>query len=75
MLSVIMADKQTTIIPPDEKLWNRGMELYRSRPDKAWSLTDCLSFQIMWDHGITDALTGDHHFGQAGFNALFKGNP
>ena len=42
------------------------------RPDKDWSLTDCISFVVMEEHGITDALTGDHHFEQAGFRALLK---
>jgi hypothetical protein len=40
------------------------------RVDKAWSLTDCISFVVMREHEITDALTGDRHFTQAGFNAL-----
>ena len=35
-------------------------------------LTDCISFVVMAEHGITDALTGDHHFEQAGFRALLK---
>jgi predicted nucleic acid-binding protein len=43
---------------------------YESRPDKAWSLTDCISFVVMNQHGLTEALTGDHHFEQAGFTAL-----
>ena len=49
-----------------------GWNLYRQRPDKDWSLTDCISFVVMHDRQITDALTGDHHFEQAGFNALLK---
>ena len=47
------------------------MALYEQRPDKKWSLTDCLSFLIMADEGLTEALTGDHHFEQAGFIRLF----
>jgi predicted nucleic acid-binding protein len=46
--------------------------LYDQRPDKAWSLTDCISFTIMQDYGLRDALTGDHHFEQAGFNMLME---
>jgi uncharacterized protein len=48
------------------------LDLYRDRPDKAWSLTDCISFVVMADKGIRDALTADHHFEQAGFVALLK---
>jgi predicted nucleic acid-binding protein len=50
----------------------RGIQLYDSRPDKQWSLTDCISFVVMQDRGIVEALTGDHHFEQAGFTALLK---
>lgn len=46
------------------------MDLYRARPDKEWSLTDCTSFVVMNECGLTDALTGDRHFEQAGFKAL-----
>ena len=42
------------------------------RHDKDWSLTDCISFVVMEDQRITDALTGDRHFEQAGFKALLK---
>jgi predicted nucleic acid-binding protein len=46
--------------------------LYHLRPDKQWSLTDCISFLVMSEEGITEALTADHHFEQAGFVALLK---
>jgi len=48
------------------------MDLYTARPDKQWSLTDCISFVVMQNQGVTEALTGDHHFEQAGFVALLK---
>ncbi len=63
---------QAQIIPPDKLLFDEGLELYRQRPDKGWSLTDCISFIVMEREGLTEALTGDHHFEQAGFNILFK---
>lgn len=54
------------------KLFNAGWALFRQRPDKDWSLTDCISFVVMQEHGIADALTGDRHFEQAGFRALLR---
>ncbi|MBI1832573.1 MAG: type II toxin-antitoxin system VapC family toxin [Planctomycetes bacterium] len=57
------------------ELWERGGDLYRQRPDKAWSLTDCVSFLTMQDNGLSDALTADEHFRQAGFRALLLENP
>lgn len=66
------ADPETTIIPFEAPLWRRGLELYARRPDKAWSLTDCISFVVMSERDLTEALTGDHHFEQAGFRALLR---
>ena len=61
-----------TIVPATRKLLEDGIYLYRYRRDKDWPLTDCISFVVMEDEKITDALTGDKHFEQAGFNALLK---
>lgn len=47
-----------------------ALALYRARPDKDWGLTDCVSFTLMSQEGLTEALTADVHFRQAGFNAL-----
>src|SRR4051812_21860028 len=64
-LGTLAADEGSTLIGPDPGLWRRGLDLYRARPDKGWSLTDCISFVVMADLGLTEALTGDHHFEQA----------
>jgi predicted nucleic acid-binding protein len=58
--------------PASRALFDAGLGLYRQRADKGWSLTDCISFVVMQDRKMTDALTGDHHFEQAGFRALLK---
>jgi predicted nucleic acid-binding protein len=49
-----------------------GFDLYEDRADKDWSLTDCVSFEVMRQRGLSEALTADHHFEQAGFRAVFK---
>jgi len=72
LLEAFASDSRVEIIASDAGLWRRGVELYNTRPDKGWSLTDCISFVVMTDRKITDALTGDHHFEQAGFVGLLK---
>ena len=58
------------VVMKSDGLFERGLALYRSRADKDWSLTDCISFTVMADENLTEALTGDRHFEQAGFHAL-----
>jgi len=58
------------VIHVDKVLWQRGWQLFLARPDKNWSLTDCISFVVMQDHGLTRAFTSDRHFSQAGFIPL-----
>lgn len=58
------------IIELTSDLWMRGQKLYRERMDKDWSLTDCISFLVMEERGLTAALTSDKHFEQAGLRAL-----
>ncbi|MEO8662181.1 MAG: hypothetical protein ABI693_27200 [Bryobacteraceae bacterium] len=52
-----------------------GRSSYRSRGDKDWSLTDCLSFVVMERPRLTEALTTDHHFEQAAMKALMLSLP
>jgi hypothetical protein len=63
-------DHRATIVPPSQDLFEQAIEFYAQRPDKEWSLTDCTSFIVMREHRLTDALTADHHFEQAGFTIL-----
>ena len=58
------------IIPVNQTLLDDGWTLYRQRPDKEWTLTDCTSFAVMRQEQITQAFTSDHHFEQAGFVRL-----
>jgi hypothetical protein len=60
------------IVSVDTVLLKRGLTLYQERKDKSWGLTDCISFIVMGDQQLTDALTADIHFVQAGFRALLR---
>jgi uncharacterized protein len=72
LLRTIEADPRIEIISISESLYLRGLQLYCQRDDKEWGITDCISFVIMQDHSLTDALTADLHFQQAGFRALLR---
>jgi predicted nucleic acid-binding protein len=71
-LDMLRADPDVFIAPLDKDLQEEDLEIYRNRLDKSWSLTDCISFVVMRREGVIEALTGDHHFEQAGFVALLK---
>lgn len=71
-LEFLQSQPKIVIVPTTDDLFDRGVDLYGKRPDKDWSLTDCISFVVMQERGLTEALTGDHHFEQAGFVALLK---
>ncbi len=60
------------VLPQTSYQFTCALERYKQSADKSWSLTDCASFQIMENEHITAALTHDHHFVQAGFEALLR---
>jgi predicted nucleic acid-binding protein len=68
----VVDDGEVTVIEWSRELLRRGVDRFVHRPDKAWSLTDCISFVVMEEHGVTEALTSDSHFEQAGFRSLMR---
>ena len=68
----ISKDSRIDVVPQTRHLFQDAFNLYRNRLDQGWSLTDCASFVIMKERGITDALTPDGHFIQNGFGALLR---
>ena len=72
LVAGMRASPRITTIPLSTLLLNRGLHLMAERPDKDWSLTDCISFIVMQDHGVKSVLTADHHFRQAGFTTLLS---
>jgi uncharacterized protein len=68
----ILANPIIQVIPQSRASFLAGLDLYIQRPDKGYSLTDCISMQTMRREGLIDVLTNDRHFEQEGFRALFR---
>jgi predicted nucleic acid-binding protein len=68
----IIDDEDFELVPQTPQLFRAALALYRDRPDKSWSLTDCASFLIMEQRQMTEALTHDRHFEQRGYSALLR---
>lgn len=73
-ISDFAADPRIIIDPATHESFEQAIDLYGARPDKNWSMTDCLSFLVMNRRQLTQALTSDHHFEQAGFTILLGGS-
>ncbi|HYH86290.1 MAG TPA: PIN domain-containing protein [Pyrinomonadaceae bacterium] len=72
LLNSLEDDPAVEIVPLTEDLYERARQLYSSRADKEWGLTDCVSFVVMQERSLNEALTADEHFRQAGFKALLR---
>ena len=59
----------------DGPLADAGKRLHRERPDQKWSLTDCVSFVVMQQRELSEALAYDRHFEQAGYVPLLRQEP
>jgi uncharacterized protein len=70
LLQGLANDPGATVVLATQDLFDKTRALFAARPDKDWSMTDCSSFVIMQEQGLTEALTGDKHFEQAGFLRL-----
>lgn len=73
LLDALEEDPLVEIVLLSEELFAEAFELFRSRPDKEWGLVDCVSFIVMQERGLTEALTPDKHYEQSGFRALLRG--
>lgn len=72
LLDALENDPQVELVLLTESLYKQGLDLFRERPDKEWSLTDCISLLVMQEQRLTKALTTDQHFIQAGFRILLR---
>lgn len=75
LLSDYVSSPAHEFLNASRELFQAGISLHRARRDKAWSLTDCISFHVMQERGISQALAYDEHFEQAGFEALLRRDP
>jgi predicted nucleic acid-binding protein len=72
MIRSVLADSNVTVVPQSHESFLAGLALYEARPDKGYSLVDCVSMATMLSLAIEEALTADRHFGQEGFAVLFQ---
>jgi predicted nucleic acid-binding protein len=72
LLESLESDPNIEIVPLTNELYRAAFQLFKSRQDKEWGLIDCISFVVMENRAITEALTADDHFNQAEFYALLK---
>ncbi len=72
LLESLETDPSVEVVSLTNSLYRLAFKLFKQRDDKEWGIVDCISFIVMQDRGISDALTADVHFQQAGFRALLK---
>lgn len=72
LLETIETDRDLEVVELSRDLYMQSLNLFKNRMDKDWGLTDCISFIVMEQKGITEALTADEHFRQAGFRTLLS---
>lgn len=70
IIKTLRNSNKTEVVEINKSSFEQGLELYGKFNDKTWGLVDCISFVVMKENNITDALTSDKHFVQAGFRAL-----
>lgn len=70
IIEVLRNSHKTEVVEIDANLFDKGIALYKKYKDKKWGLVDCISFVVMREREIGEALTSDKHFVQAGFRAL-----
>ena len=72
MVRAILGNANVRVIQQTREGFLKGVARYEDREDKEYSLTDCVSMNVMESHSLTEVLTNDHHFEQEGFTVLIK---
>lgn len=71
-IEIIRSAEWVEIVHIDQSLDEKAWQLLANRLDKQWSLVDAVSFIVMQERNVIEALTEDLHFEQAGFVRLLK---
>ncbi|HEY9862640.1 MAG TPA: PIN domain-containing protein [Candidatus Obscuribacterales bacterium] len=72
LMEKFLVSDDVEVIRLNTDLFDKALSLYKKHQDKSWGLVDCLSFVVMQENQVTQALTFDQHFVQAGFQALMR---
>jgi len=72
MVHAILENPNVKVVPQTRDSFLKGLEFYEYRSDKEYSLTDCISMNVMKTESLAEALTNDHHFEQEGFTVLIR---
>jgi len=72
LVEAVLSDPNIHVIPQTRDSFLAGLKRYRERPDKQYSLVDCVAMNAMDDEQLEEVLTHDKHFAQEGFVALFQ---
>ena len=72
MVRTILANPNVKVVPQTRDSFLKGLTLYENRGDKEYSLTDCISMNVMKAESLVEVLTNDRHFEQEGFTVLIK---
>jgi len=72
MVRAILENPNVKVIPQTRESFLKGLIFYENRSDKEYSLTDCISMNVMSAESLVEVLTNDHHFEQEGFTFLIK---
>ena len=75
VIEQFLSSDEVEIVRLTPELFEEAFALYKSYQDKDWGLVDCISFVVMRQAGVREALTFDRHFVQAGFQVLMQEQP
>lgn len=70
LIESVRTAQNVTVVRQTPQLFDEALALYRLRPDKAYSLVDCMSMIVCRQMEIAEVLTHDRHFHQEGFTIL-----